>query len=118
MRHKLLASTVVLIGALTFSAHAEASTVNWSFGGDGNVSASGTLTIAADPKSGSAFGTPSNLVAEAPGWVGVADPTTASIITSATGFFSDVALGITNEAIKNSRDQLRAAFRARSGHPL
>ncbi len=31
--------------------------------------------------------------------MGVADPTTASIITSATGVFSDVALGITNEAI-------------------
>ncbi len=101
MKQKCLAA-LPLIGALTFGAHAEASTTNWSLGGDGNVSASGTLTIAADPKSGSAFGTSSNLVAVTtpyPGWVGVADPLTASIITNATGVFSDVALGITNEAI-------------------
>ena len=101
MKQKCLAA-LPLIGALTLSAHAEASTINWSLGGDGNVSASGTLTIAADPNSGSAFGTSSNLVAVTapyPGWVGVADPLTASIITNATGVFSDVALGITNEAI-------------------
>ena len=98
MKQKFLAA-LQLIGALTASTYAHAGAVNWSLGGDGNVSASGTLTIAADLNSGSAFGTPLNLVVAPPGWVGVADPLTASIITNATGVFSDVALGITNEAI-------------------
>jgi PEP-CTERM motif len=88
-----------LVGALTLSAHAEASTINWHLG-DGSVSAGGTFTIAADPNSGSAFGDPTkNLVPSGPGYVGVADPLGASIITNATGVFSDSALGITNVAI-------------------
>jgi hypothetical protein len=85
-------------GALTFAAHAQAATINWHLG-DGGVSASGTFTIAADPNSGSAFGTPANLVPSGPGYVGVADPLSASIITNATGVFSDSALNITNVAI-------------------
>ena len=101
MKQKFLAA-LQLIGALTVSTYAQAGTVNWSLGGDGNVSASGTLTIIPDLFSGPAFGTSLNLVAVTmpyPGFVGVADPVTASIITNATGVFSDVALGITNEAI-------------------
>ena len=87
-----------VVGALTLSAHASAATINWHLGG-GGVSASGTLTIAADPNSGSAFGTPANLVPSGPGYVGIADPLGASIITNATGVFSDSALGIMNVAI-------------------
>ena len=81
------------------SAHAETSTINWHVG-EGGVSAGGTLTTAADPNSGSAFGDPTkNVVPSGYGYVGVADPLTASIITNVTGVFSDSALGITNEAI-------------------
>jgi hypothetical protein len=98
MKQKFLAA-LPLVGALSVSTYAQAGTVTWTLGGDGNVSASGTLTIAADSKSSPIFGTPLNLVVQAPGWVGVADPPTASIITGATGVFSDVHLGIKNEAI-------------------
>jgi len=97
MTSRILAA-LPLVGALTLSAHAQASTINWHLE-DGGVSAGGTLTIAADPNSGSAFGTPANLVPSGPGYVGVADPLGASIITNATGLFSDSALGITNVAI-------------------
>jgi PEP-CTERM motif len=95
--HRIMAALPVA-GALTFAAHAEAATVNWHLS-EGGVSAGGTFTIAADPHSSSAFGTPANLVASAPGWVGVADPLGASIITNATGVFSDSALNIKNVAI-------------------
>jgi hypothetical protein len=89
-----------MLGALTLASHAQASTINWHLE-EGGVSAGGTFTIAPDPKSGSAFGTPANLVPSGPGFVGVADPLGASIITGATGFFSDSALAtpITNVAI-------------------
>jgi len=97
MTSRILAA-LPLVGALTLSAHAQASTINWHLE-DGGVSAGGTLTIAADPNSGSAFGTPANLVPSGPGYVGVADPLGASIITNATGLFSDSALSITNVAI-------------------
>jgi PEP-CTERM motif len=98
IRRKILAA-LPLVGALTLSAHAEASTINWHLG-DGGVSAGGTLTILADPNSGSDFGDPTkNLVPSGPGYVGVADPLSASIITNVTGVFSDSALGIKNEAI-------------------
>ena len=93
-----------LIGALGAGSHAHAATTtNWSIGGDGNVSAGGTLTYVPDPYSGPAFGDPAlNAVpVSSPynGFVGVADPENASLITGATGVFSDNALGITNEAI-------------------
>lgn len=95
---KILAA-LPLIGALTLSAHAEASTINWHLGG-GGVSAGGTFTIAADPNSGSAFGTSANLVPSGPGYVGIADPLSASLITGVTnGVFSDALLHITDEPI-------------------
>jgi PEP-CTERM motif len=98
MKQKFLAA-LQLIGALTVSTNAHAGTVNWSLGG-GGVSASGTFTIAADPNSGSAFGTSANLVPSGPGYVGIADPLSASLITGVTnGVFSDALLHITNEAI-------------------
>jgi hypothetical protein len=98
IRRKILAA-LPLVGALTLSAHAEASRINWHLG-DGGVSAGGTLTILADPNSGSDFGDPTkNLVPSGHGYVGVADPLSASIITNVTGVFSDSALGIKNEAI-------------------
>ena len=102
MKQKFLAALPV-IGALTLSAQAEATTINWHLGGDGNVSGGGTLTFAPDPKSGSAFGDPAqnavHVTTPYDGYVGVADPLNASIITSATGVFSDKAVGITNVAI-------------------
>ncbi len=93
-----------LIGALSLGSHAQAATtINWSIGGDGNVSAGGTLTYVRDPNAGPAFGDPSQnaVPVSSPysGFVGVADPENASLITGATGVFSDKALGITNEAI-------------------
>ena len=93
-----------LIGALTVLSSAHASTtINWVIGGDGNVSASGALTYVPDLNSGPAFGDPTmNAVpVSSPysGFVGVADPENASVITGATGYFSDKALGITNVAI-------------------
>ena len=100
IRRKILPA-LPLIGALTLSAHAEASTINWHLE-EGGVSAGGTLTIAADPYSGAAFGTPANLVTVPggpPNQQGLYDPLSAQAITGATGTFSDVALGITNEAI-------------------
>ena len=101
MKQKLVAA-LPLIGAITFSAHAHATILNWSLGGDNNVSASGTITFAPDSKADSAFGTASNLVPVTtpyPGFVGIADPLNASIITNATGIFSDKSLNITNVAI-------------------
>ena len=93
-----------LIGALSLGGHAQAATTtNWSIGGDGNVSGRGTLTYVPDPNAGPAFGDPSQnaVPVSSPysGFVGVADPENASLITGATGVFSDKALGLMNEAI-------------------
>ncbi len=97
--HWMMAALPV-VGALTFASHAEAGVYHLTFGGDGNVSGSITLTTASDPKAGAAFGTPLNLVPSGPGYVGIADPLSASLITAVTGgVFSDAALGITNEAV-------------------
>ncbi len=93
-----------LIGALGAGSHAHAATtINWAIGGDGNVSAGGTLTYVPDPRDGPAFGNPAlnavYVTTPYDGYVGVADPENASLITGATGYFSDKALGITDEAI-------------------
>jgi PEP-CTERM motif len=95
-----------LVGALTFSAHAEASTTNWSFGGDGNVSASGTLTFGFNPNASSSFGSAVTPVPPPVGgyppvttYTSAADPLSSSLITGASGVFSDVALGLSNVAI-------------------
>jgi PEP-CTERM motif-containing protein len=89
-----------VVGALTFAARAQAGIYNLTFGGDGNVSGSITVTVGADPKAGADFGTPKNLVPSGPGFVGIADPLNASLITAVTGgVFSDAALGITKEKV-------------------
>jgi hypothetical protein len=102
MKQRFLA-TIPLFAALTLAGSAGAATVNWTLGGDGNVSASGTLSFAADPNAGSDFGNPSKnaVPVSTPysGFVGVADPLNASIITNVTGVFSDKALGVSNVAI-------------------
>lgn len=102
MKQRFLAA-LPLIGAVTLGAHAQTTTTNWRLGGDGNVSADGTLTYAPDPKAGSAFGDPAlNAVPVSTpysGFVGVADPLNASIITKITGVFSDTALGISDVAV-------------------
>jgi hypothetical protein len=93
------------LAGLIFAASAHASSVNFFLSGDGNVTASGTLTLGPDPYAGAVFGTPANLTMPvsppdpAPYFQGIADPLSAQAITGATGTFSDAALGISNEAI-------------------
>ncbi len=105
IRHKILAA-LPIVGAMTFAGHAQATTVYFALGGDGNVSISGDLTIGPDPyaDTGNTFGTPSNLVqvgptTPGPGWQGVVDPSNALAVTGITGTFSDAALGITDATI-------------------
>jgi hypothetical protein len=94
--------------ALVWAASAEAGTVSFSLGGDGNVSASGTITVGADPfaDTGNVFGTPANLLGNPPGpgnppptYSGKVDPANALAVTGASGTFSDVALSISDVAI-------------------
>ena len=94
-----------VIGALA-AGHANATTtLNFTLGGDGNVTASGTLSLGPDPYAGAVFGTPANLTMPvsppdpAPYFQGLADPLNALAITGATGTFSDKALGITDATI-------------------
>jgi hypothetical protein len=93
-----------LVG-LIFAGSAHASSVNFSFGGDGNASGSGTITVGTDPYADTTgiFGTAANLVGPSSGppplFHGAVDPANALAITGATGFFSDVALGIDDVAI-------------------
>ena len=112
MKQKFLAA-LPLIGALTLSTHAHATTWGWSLGGDGNVSASGTLTFGANPNASSSFGTTVTPVSPPPStypnppppnppltvFTSVGDPLSSSLITGASGLFSDAALGLSNVAI-------------------
>jgi PEP-CTERM motif len=105
MKQKFLAA-LQLIGALTASTYAHAGAVNWSLGGDGNVSASGTITFGSNPNASSSFGTAVTPVPPQPAgyppvttYTSVGDPLSSSLITGASGLFSDAALGITNVAI-------------------
>ncbi|HEY1781828.1 MAG TPA: PEP-CTERM sorting domain-containing protein [Roseiarcus sp.] len=97
-----------LLAGLSFAGSAQALTVNFSFGGDGNASGSGTLTIGPDPFADTMgiFGTAANLLGSPPGpgnpapsYSGAVDPANALAITGAIGAFSDVALGINGVAI-------------------
>jgi hypothetical protein len=95
-----------LVGALAFSAHAHATTWAWSLGGDGNVTASGTLTFGFNPNASSSFGTTVTPVTTPPAgypptttFTSGADPLNSSLITGASGYFSDVALGLSNVKI-------------------
>src|SRR6202050_5044991 len=103
MRFRTLA-VLPVFGVLAVAGHAHAATFNFALGGDGNVTASGTLTIGPDSFANSTFGTPANLQQVAPldtppSWQGLYDPLNALAITGATGTFSDKALGITDVAI-------------------
>ena len=101
---KILA-TLPLLGALTLAQHSQAATLNFTLGGDGNVTAAGTLTMGFDPYAGAIFGTPANLTMPvsppdpAPYFQGVADPLGAQAITGVIGTFSDKALGIVDATI-------------------
>ena len=57
MRFRTLAALPV-IGVLAVAGHAHAATFNFAVGGDGNVTASGTLTTGPDPYANSTFGNP------------------------------------------------------------
>ena len=100
MTRRILAALPLAIG-LIFAGSAHASSINFSFGGDGNASGSGTLTIGPDPFADTMgiFGTAANLVGPPPNFHGAVDPANALAVTGAAGFFSDVGLGIDNVAI-------------------
>ena len=91
--------------ALASAGSAQAGVVSFSLGGDGNVSASGTITVGFDmfADTGSIFGTPANLIGPSagppPNFSGAVDPANALAVTDANGTFSDVALGIADVAI-------------------
>ncbi len=107
MKLKYLAA-LPLIGALTLSTYAHATTWGWSLGGDGNVSASGTITFGSNPNASSSFGTTVTPVSPPPAgypnppstvFTSVGDPLSSSLITGASGLFSDSFLGLSNVAI-------------------
>jgi hypothetical protein len=105
MTRRILAALPLAIG-LIFAGSAHASSINFSFGGDGNASGSGTITVGPDPFADTMgiFGTPANQIGPSsgppPNYHGVVDPANALAVTNAMGTFSDVALGINNVAIK------------------
>jgi PEP-CTERM motif len=103
MTSRLLAA-LPLVAGLIVAGGVHASTVNFSFGGDGNASGSGTLTIGPDPFADTSgiFGTAANLLGPSgppPSYQGAVDPANALAITDAMGTFSDLALSIKDVAI-------------------
>lgn len=103
MKYRVWAVLPLLAG-LCFAGSAQALTVNFSFGGDGNASGSGTLTVGSNPyadKTG-IFGTLANLLGPSgppPSFSGAVDPANSLAITGAIGLFSDLALGINGVGI-------------------
>jgi hypothetical protein len=90
--------------ALAWAGSAQAGAISFSLGGDGNVSASGTITVGPDPFADTSdiFGTPANLLGPSgppPSFQGKVDPANALAVTGATGTFSDLALSISDVAI-------------------
>jgi hypothetical protein len=104
MTRRILAA-LPLIAGLIFAGSAHAGSVNFSFGGDGNASGSGTITVGPDPFADTTgiFGTPANLLGPSagppPNFQGAVDPANALAITDAMGTFSDKILNIDNVAI-------------------
>ncbi len=103
MKYRVWAVLPLLAG-LCFAGSAQALTVNFSFGGDGNASGSGTLTVGSNPYADTTgiFGTPANLIGPSgppPNYSGAVDPANSLAITGAIGVFSDFALGIKGVAI-------------------
>jgi hypothetical protein len=98
-------AALLAASAVAWAGSAHASTVNFFLSGDGNVTASGTLTIGADSDADKTgiFGTAANLIGPSsgppPNYHGAVDPANALAVTGAAGFFSDVALGIDGVAI-------------------
>jgi hypothetical protein len=102
MTRRILAA-LPLVG-LIFAGSAHAASVNFSFGGDGNASGSGTITIGPDPFADTTgiFGTPANqnsLGGPPPNYQGIVDPSNALAVTGISGVFSDAALGIADATI-------------------
>jgi hypothetical protein len=99
MTGRRILAALPAVAALTLAAHAQAATYNLSFGGDGNVSGSVTVTVAPDPTASAAFGTSES--PSGPGYVSIADPLNASLITGVApgGVFTDLALSIVDEPI-------------------
>jgi hypothetical protein len=100
---KLLPALLAL-GATACAASAQASTLYFSLGGDGNVNVSGTLTIGPDPyvDTTGLFGTPGNVAyvsPTAPNFQSKVDPANALAVTDVAGTFSDATLGIVGATI-------------------
>jgi hypothetical protein len=93
------------VGALAWAGSAQAGLVAFSLGGDGNVSATGAITVGPDAFADTMgiFGTPANLIGPSagppPNFSGAVDPANALAVTGATGTFSDAALSINGVAI-------------------
>jgi hypothetical protein len=104
MTRRIFAALPLALG-LIVAGSAHASSVNFSFGGDGNASGSGIITLGPDQFADTSgiFGTPANLVGPSagppPNFHGVVDPANALAVTGAAGSFSDAFLGIDNVAI-------------------
>jgi PEP-CTERM motif len=104
MKYRIWTALPLLAG-LSFAGSAHAASVNFSFGGDGNASGSGTITIGPDPFADTTgiFGTPANLLGPSagppPNYQGAVDPANALAVTGAMGTFSDKILNIDNVAI-------------------
>jgi len=97
-------AALLALSAGVCAGSAQADAVLFSLGGDGNVSASGTLTVGPDPYADTAgiFGTPANVAAVSPippMFQSKVDPANALAVTGVTGTFSDAALGIVNATI-------------------
>jgi PEP-CTERM motif len=96
------------LGALAGFGSAQAGTMYFALNGSG-VSVSGTLTVGpdqyADKNSPPIFGTLANLTTVSSGnpnftYQGLVDPANALAVTGITGTFSDAAVGITDQTIK------------------
>jgi PEP-CTERM motif len=90
-----------LIAGLSLAGSAQALTFNFSFGGDGNVTSFGTITVGPDSHADTSgiFGTLANQKSVSSGnpaftYQGLVDPANALAVTGISGMFSDAALGI------------------------
>ena len=103
MTSRLLPALLAL-GVTACAGSAQASTLYFSLGGDGNVSVSGTLIVGPDPYADTTgvFGTPANVAAVSPTppeFQSKVDPANALAVTGVTGTFSDAALKINDVTI-------------------
>jgi hypothetical protein len=99
-----LFAALLALSAGACAGSAQANTLYFALGGDGNVSVSGTLTIGPDPYADTTgiFGTPANVAPVSPTpptFQSKVDPPNALAVTGVTGTFSDAALGIVDATI-------------------